>query len=507
MLMFHTKLLPRRLAYVPWLLAVGLVLGWSGVAVADTNDPLPTNHARGAHTHATEPYLQVSYALDTRDEAAGGEPAVGAADSIFVSWSTSYSKNFGATTGNGAEATAYALTFHKGETPSVIDDGAGGGTVLSPVPTLASPDAIDGDTRKATYTLDLLNSGLTPSTEAGFYWVKMAVTVTDGDETGNTEVEYFAKQIAVEPDYILTVNPSSVREDLTRATEIEVNVKVGDDTAVTQDEPVNLRYGTNQTGHNSRFRIEFFPITIPKGEKEGTGTIRFTPIRNINHASIPDNDLLVTVRTPGNTGGSTDIRLVDVDKASTAINLSFSKATLAKTDDITEIEVTATLNGKVLEEHVSLPVLINNAMATGEVGGKARRDTDYETVGPLGSITIRRRQVSGKTTITIIPKNNGVGYILFEPGSATSTALTPSVDPVPVNSGRIEITGGPERAIKGLTAMPASVREDAGSKEITLEVSLQNALTTDETVQFTFSDTDIDVQELSGKRPRRRQFR
>ena len=37
--------------------------------------------------------------------------------------------------------------------------------------------------------------------------------------------------------------------------------------------------------------------------------------------------------------------------------------------------------------------------------------------------------------------------------------------------------------------MPFSVREDAGSKEITLEVTLQNALTTDETVQFTFSDT------------------
>ena len=32
--MIHTKLLIRRLAYVPWLLAAGLVLGWAGEAAA-----------------------------------------------------------------------------------------------------------------------------------------------------------------------------------------------------------------------------------------------------------------------------------------------------------------------------------------------------------------------------------------------------------------------------------------------------------------------------------------
>ena len=35
----HTKLLVRRLAYTPWLLVAGLVLGWAGAAVAQT---LPT---------------------------------------------------------------------------------------------------------------------------------------------------------------------------------------------------------------------------------------------------------------------------------------------------------------------------------------------------------------------------------------------------------------------------------------------------------------------------------
>ena len=328
------------------------------------------------------------------------------------------------------------------------------------------PATITPSTNKATLIVDLLNSTASPSTEAGFYWVKIAVSVPDADHAtdpvNNPIVEYFAKQIVIEPDYILTVNPNSVREDVTRATEIEVNVKVGDDTAVTQDEPVNLGFITSQTGHNSRFRMEFFPITIPEGEKEATGTIRFTPIRNINHATFPTT--IFWSRSGHKYCRSTDIRLVDVDKASTAVNLSFSKATLAQTDDTTEIEVTATLNGKTLEEHMSLPVLINNAMAP----GKARRDIDYIT-GTLGSITIRRRQESGKTTITVTP-------LTKDPAISCLNLAPPRVRPephcrsVPVNSSRIEITGGPERAIKGLTAMPSSVREDAGSKEITLEV-------------------------------------
>ena len=35
--MLHTKLLLHRLARVPWLLAASLVLGWSGMAAAQTS--------------------------------------------------------------------------------------------------------------------------------------------------------------------------------------------------------------------------------------------------------------------------------------------------------------------------------------------------------------------------------------------------------------------------------------------------------------------------------------
>ena len=46
--MTHIKLLMQRLAYVPWLLATGLVLGWSGETAAQTLtasfEALPESH-------------------------------------------------------------------------------------------------------------------------------------------------------------------------------------------------------------------------------------------------------------------------------------------------------------------------------------------------------------------------------------------------------------------------------------------------------------------------------
>ena len=99
----------------------------------------------------------------------------------------------------------------------------------------------------------------------------MKVEITDGPAS------YFAKQIAVEPDYILTVNPTSVREDA-GPTDIEVKVEqLAVNLEVATDTPVPLQLAPNQLGQD-RFSIDSYPtITIPEGEKEGTGTINIHP--------------------------------------------------------------------------------------------------------------------------------------------------------------------------------------------------------------------------------------
>ena len=169
--------------------------------------------------------------------------------------------------------------------------------------------------------------------------------------------------------------------------DIPVTVKVSDDKAVTTDTSVPLQLGSNQTGLNSRFRIEFPTMTIKNGQKSAEGTIKFTPI---DSETTPDDDLLVNIKTTGapTADGLIDIRLIDTDKESTAIDLSFSDATLTKNDSATDIVVTATLNGKTLADHVSFSLVIDDTFT-----GSALRDVDYSAT--LNTITIRRRQESG----------------------------------------------------------------------------------------------------------------
>ena len=71
--MLHIKLLIQRLVYVPWLLAAGLVLGWSGEAAAQTLtasfEALPASHDGSEFTfelHFSEE-IEMSY-VNLRDD-------------------------------------------------------------------------------------------------------------------------------------------------------------------------------------------------------------------------------------------------------------------------------------------------------------------------------------------------------------------------------------------------------------------------------------------------------
>ena len=477
-----TKLFMRRLAYVPWLLTIGLVLGWNGEAVADNAGTNETNHNQVMdHKHATDPYLQVSYKYSTDSNNAD-------VDSVFVSWSPVYSKGFHATAtataGNGVPATSYALLLFKEEVPVNIAEANGNNDLtVAGVATFANTatDAADWvGKRSATLTLNLDETNVTGP---DFYWVRMQVQVPDADDanpTANPLNSFFSKQIVIGPDYILSVNPSSVREDVNKTVDIEAKVKVSDDKAVTKDITVPLALGIGQGGLNERFGIVLPTLTIRNGQKEATGTIKFTPIVDPNNPT-PDDDLIVNIKTTGSTvGGSADIRLIDADKVSTAINLSFSKSTLNRNDGSTDITVTATLNGKVTNKALTVPLIIDEDEST------VTRDVDYTAT--IRSINIPRRRVSGTATINIRPNANAkAGSIWLK---ASKDLKDSDENTIVVNPGSIEISAGPSSSIKGLTATPYSIREDAGTKDITLEVSLQNALLKDEVVQFTISDSD-----------------
>ena len=111
--------------------------------------------------------------------------------------------------------------------------------------------------------------------------------------------EYFAKQIAVEPDYTLSVNPSSVREDAD-ATTITVSVTAKEE--VDRIRSVPVQFSTNQ---GAQYALPHNPttLTIPANQKDASGTITFTPIDDDESTNdLPDDDLIVTLKT--NVGGT-----------------------------------------------------------------------------------------------------------------------------------------------------------------------------------------------------------
>ena len=271
----------------------------------------------------------------------------------------------------------------------------------------------------------------------------------------------------------LSVDKERVHEEAGR-TEITVTAQNYDDADelanVLNDTYVNLTPST--AGLNSRFSINLPTLIIRQGESRASGTIIFIPIDDglKGNDDVDDgiaDDLNITIS--GSAGVtpvlSTSITLIDNDKASQNIRLTFSPATLSKRAGPTEIVVTAELDGKVMTSNVSFQLLIDEASSS--VG----RDTDYSA--RLASIEIRRRKASGTATITITPKNKGTGII----------TLTGNLAGMNVIAGRIRITTA-SLGITSLTATPASVREDAGPTEIILTVTLDKAQLVDETVTF-----------------------
>ncbi len=228
----------------------------------------------------------------------------------------------------------------------------------------------------------------------------------------------------------LTPGDTKVREDAGE-TEITVKAKVDDDTAVGANTAVALSLGAITDGGaspdevmgalNRRFRITLPTIIIPKGSKEATATIVFTPINDADRGEDIKDDgaednLIINIEGDAGTGATAvnapiKITLLDDDKLSTDLDLSFSPGDLSNEAGLTNVTVTATLNGSLSGIDHSLLLLFNNPAdvdvadlpsnisSTDEI---LRRDSDY-SASPA-TIDLRSKYASGKATITIDPK-------------------------------------------------------------------------------------------------------
>ena len=309
-------------------------------------------------------------------------------------------------------------------------------------------------------------------------------------------------EAAAQADYLLSVNPNNVREDAGE-TEIEVTVEVTDDTAVETD--IYVLLGVSSEGLNSRFYIGLTPLMILAGEKKATGILTLIPIND----DIVDEDLPIVIS--GNAGGgktveSATIALIDDDKESRNINLSADIVELNRFDGATEIAVTATLDGKVLNEETSFALTIGDhpdltddpnadADADGDIDDadatkdnrEAERDLDYTVT--LTTLTIPSNAVSGTATITITPQSRLPGTIRVESPDNDADADAPGIqiedDGLTLNPVDIKIKKEVVATADAITLSQERIREDAGETAIELKVSLTEALLEDETVRLT----------------------
>ena len=232
----------------------------------------------------------------------------------------------------------------------------------------------------------------------------------------------------------LSLDKTSVREDAGETT-ITAKAKVDADAAADIVVTLSVEAGDAANAQNTRYRIVLPTIKIPKGKKEATGTITFTPIndklRGTNHGQGAD-DLAIGIL--GNAGSSHSVNpsgtpvsgvtlnLIDDDKISSSFDLSFAPGDLSNEATSTSVVVTGTLDGSLsLGLHNYTLAFRNATSITGATDLAAfndatskgadqdsvnkyvlARDSDYSATA--ASLSLKRKRVSGKATITIDPK-------------------------------------------------------------------------------------------------------
>ena len=196
----------------------------------------------------------------------------------------------------------------------------------------------------------------------------------------------------------LTATPASVRENA-GPTKIALTVTLDEVPVV--DEPVRFRIMSPGSGKEAVREIDYratlppgSAITIPAGRTSGTATLTFTPLNNEEE----DGDRFLSMQATSSDGSEwTTITILDDETLSQSIELSVNPAEIREDAGATEVAITATLTGKVLDEDA---ILLFQTDA-----GTAIRDVDY--VRPSVSLTIPADQTQGSATVTITPTDDG----------------------------------------------------------------------------------------------------
>ena len=512
--MIHAKLSMRRLACVPWLLAAGLVLGWSGEAAANFKlsvNPSSVREDAGETdiTVTVEVTDDVAVATDTyvllgvSDEGfnsrftirltnlripAGAKKATGTLTLIPINddkVEEDLSIEISGTAGKAVAPATITLIDDDKESQNIhlsvdiaeinrFDDATDitvtatlDGKVLRQAKSFAliigdrtdlgaSPNTDtdrDGDMddadatkdnreaqRDLDYTVKLATLTIPRNSASGTATITITprsrlpgtirleapdndavaegIQIEDGGLTLKPVDIKIKKEVAATADAI-TLSQERIRED---AGETTIELKVTLTSALRENETVRLVIlsngealpsGETVTGTPTRdvhYKLTFGPpLIIPAGASEGTTTFTLAPVDDTVVASRGPIYIQVTI---GDVSAVKTIAIGDDDANSTNISLTVEPDAISEAVGATDIAVTGTLDGKVFDDDVVLLLTIDpdpkDTAADGTLVdvAEAVRDIDYAAV--LRPLTIPAGSVSGTTTISIIPIDDGV---------------------------------------------------------------------------------------------------
>ena len=136
-------------------------------------------------------------------------------------------------------------------------------------------------------------------------------------------------------------------------------------------------------------------VAIAAGATEATTSLTLTPINNEN---TDGNRVLGVHATASGGSDSADITIADDETASTSISLSADPHTVSENASVTEVSITATLDGKVLDADATVTLSVDPA-------SEATRDVDYSVLfDPI--LTIPAGSVSGSIDMLIDPTSD-----------------------------------------------------------------------------------------------------
>ena len=192
--------------------------------------------------------------------------------------------------------------------------------------------------------------------------------------------------------------PAAIRENA-GATDITMTVEL--EKALPKAQRVDFEITPGTGTRDEHYTVEVTEgLTIPAGDTKGTAMLRVTPIDDSDKNEARTFTVKAKIGDDATQMKDVEFKITDDETLSENITLKVSPSEIKEDAGATTVTVTGTLDGKVLDADATITLGVDSTPDK-----SATRDLDYTLV--LRSLTIPQGEITGSTTITVTPVNDG----------------------------------------------------------------------------------------------------